>query len=157
MIRPMLTEDWTGVAEIYARGIIEGNSTFNRVCPPYEKWDAGHLPFCRFVYEIDGTVEGWITVCPTSGMDAYRGSVEVSLYVDKAFRGRSIGPALMKHLISEAPKYGIWSLLSVICSVNTHSIHMHEKCGFRTIGTRERIAKDRFDVWQDTTLMELRL
>lgn len=34
---------------------------------------------------------------------------------------------------------------------------MHKKCGFREIGYRERIAKDRFGNWQNTTLMELRL
>jgi len=157
IIRPMLDTDWQRVAEIYTQGILEGNSTFNRVCPAYEKWDAGHLNICRYVHETDGVVDGWIAVSHTSGMPAYSGSVEVSLYIDKARRGCGIGPALMRHLIDEAPGNGIWSLLSVICSVNTHSIHMHEKCGFRVIGTRERIAKDRFDVWQDTTLMELRL
>ena len=30
------------------------------------------------------------------------------------------------------------------------------KNGWRIIGTREKIAKDRFGVWQDTTIMERR-
>ena len=33
---------------------------------------------------------------------------------------------------------------------------LHKKCGFREIGYREKIAKDRFGEWQNTTLMEYR-
>ena len=36
------------------------------------------------------------------------------------------------------------------------SIKLHEKCSLRTIGYRERIAKDRFGNWTNTTLMEYR-
>lgn len=36
------------------------------------------------------------------------------------------------------------------------SIALHKKCGFREIGYREKIAKDKFGVWQNTTLMERR-
>ena len=36
------------------------------------------------------------------------------------------------------------------------SIKLHKKCGFRVIGTRERIAKDKFGNWQSTTTMEWR-
>lgn len=41
-------------------------------------------------------------------------------------------------------------------SANESSIKLHNKRGFRTIGYRERIAKDRFGNWIDTTLMEYR-
>jgi phosphinothricin acetyltransferase len=63
----------------------------------------------------------------------------------------------MRHLIDVASDNGIWSLYAAIFSVNSASIEFHKKCGFREIGYRERIAKDRFGKWQNTTLMEFRL
>lgn len=43
-----------------------------------------------------------------------------------------------------------------IFSINEASIALHKKTGFREIGYREKIAKDRFGTWQNTTLMERR-
>ncbi|MGN0142693.1 MAG: GNAT family N-acetyltransferase [Roseburia sp.] len=157
MIREMVNDDWTRVAEIYKQGLEGGISTFNTECPSFEEWDASHIRECRYVYEEDGKVVGWIAVSPASGRCVYRGCVEMSIYVDSAYRGKGIGTGLVDKLISEAKNAGIWSIYSAIISINTASIALHRKCGFREIGYRERIAKDRFGNWQNTTLMELRL
>jgi len=62
---------------------------------------------------------------------------------------------LLIALIKETEKNGIWSLLSVIHEENRASIHLHEQCGFRYIGYRERIAK--LDgIWRTTVMMEKR-
>ena len=156
MIREMQASDWERVAEIYRQGIESGISTFNKNCPDYESWNAGHTQNCRFVYEVDGVVVGWIAVLPTSSRCVYKGCVEMSVYVDSAYHGRGIGTQLVKKLIEEAPKCGYWSIFSTIISLNTASIALHRKCGFREIGYRERVAIDRFGQWQNTTLMELR-
>lgn len=157
MIRDMKKEDWNRIAEIYTQGLEEGISTFNTDCPGYEAWDAGHHKDCRLVYEEEGRVAGWAALSPTSSRPVYRGCVELSVYVDKDCRGRGIGTLLVKQMIAEAEKAGYWSLYSAIFSINTQSIALHKKCGFREIGYRERIAKDRFGVWQNTTLMEYRI
>lgn len=157
MIRRMEKSDWTRVAEIYAQGLERGISTFNTECPSFEEWDASHNPDCRFVYVSADKVVGWIAISPTSGRCVYRGSVEVSIYIDNEYQGRGIGTELLNALIKAAPQNGYWSLYSAIFSKNKASISLHKKCGLREIGYRERIAKDRFGEWQNTTLMELRL
>lgn len=157
MIREMEKGDGERVLEIYRRGILGGKATFTATCPTYEEWDRNHLPFCRYVYETDGVVAGWIAVSPTSSRDAYRGVVEVSLYVDEKYYRRGIGTALLRHLIKTAPKNGVWSLYSAIFAVNKASIALHGKCGFRTVGYREKIAKDIHGSWQNTVIMEKRL
>jgi len=63
---------------------------------------------------------------------------------------------VIRKLLSEAIDAGHWSIESAIISLNIASIKVHKKCGFREIGYRERIAKDRFSNWQNTTLMEYR-
>lgn len=156
MIRAMKDSDWPRVAEIYTQGLEGGRSTFNTACPTFEEWDAGHLKDCRLVAEEDGRVVGWAAISPTSARPAYRGVVEVSIYIDAACQGRGLGTALLTALCQESEKAGYWCLYSAIFSINTASVAIHKKCGFREIGYRERIARDKFGVWQNTTLMERR-
>ncbi|MDD7193044.1 MAG: hypothetical protein PUH33_00865 [Clostridiaceae bacterium] len=59
-------------------------------------------------------------------------------------------------LCEESEKAGIWSLCSVIFENNAASVGLHKKCGFRLVGKRERIAKDRFGRWQNTVIYERR-
>lgn len=156
MIREMLDTDWTRVAEIYKQGIESGIATFNTECPNFEEWDKSHVKECRYVYEEDGKVVGWISISPSSSRCVYKGCVEMSVYIDSEYKGRGIGTALVNHLINESVKLGYWSIYSAIISINEASIALHRKCGFREIGYRERIAKDKFGEWQNTTLMEYR-
>lgn len=157
MIREMVQSDWKKVAEIYSQALEKGISTFNTKCPSYDEWDKGHVSGCRLVYIEDGKVVGWAAISPSSSRCAYKGCVEISIYVDNDYQGRGIGTALVQRLVTEVKEKGYWSILSTVISINTASIAMHKKCGFREIGYREQIAKDRFGNWQNTTLMELRL
>ena len=156
MIREMRDEDWGTVSEIYKQGLEEGTSTFNTECPSFAEWNEGHVKNCRFVFEEEGKVVGWIALSPSSSRCAYKGCVEMSVYVDRNYRGQGIGTALVNTIIREAEQCGYWSIYSAIFSINKASIALHKKCGFREIGYRERIAKDRFGKWQNTTLMEYR-
>lgn len=63
---------------------------------------------------------------------------------------------MLSKLMESARAEGYWTLYSAIFSVNEGSIKLHKKCGFKIIGTRERIAKDKFGNWQSTTIMEWR-
>ncbi|MEA4973554.1 L-methionine sulfoximine/L-methionine sulfone acetyltransferase [bioreactor metagenome] len=156
MIRDMKPDDWGRITAIYQQGLDRGISTFNTVCPSYQEWDKSHIKECRYVYEKSGIVVGWVAISPTSPRYAYRGSVEVSIYIDDTFRGKGIGTELLKKLDEESEKAGYWSIYSAIFSINEASIALHRKCGFREIGYREKIAKDRFGRWQNTILMEKR-
>lgn len=156
LIREMVPEDWCYVFEIYKQGIDSGKTTFSTVYPTWDVWDLGHAKACRYVAQDGGKIAGFVAVSPVSGKAHYCGVVEVSVYVDEKYWNHGIGTRLLERLINEAPKRGIWCLYSSIFSANEKSIKLHEKCGFRTIGYRERIAKDRFGNWTDTTLMEYR-
>lgn len=157
MIREMTKDDWKQVSAIYLQGIEKGVATFNTTCPSFDDWDREHISSCRFVYVEKGKIVGWIAISPISSRCAYQGCVEMSVYTDDDYQGRGIGTALVKKLVCEAKQQEYWSILSTVISVNAASIALHKKCGFREVGYRERIAKDRFGNWQNTTLFELRL
>lgn len=157
MIRAMKKSDWERVSEIYRQGLETGRSAFRTDCPSYDEWDGSHAKQCRLVYEEDGAVIGWTALTPSSSVCAYRGCAEMSVYLDPDFQGKGIGARLVGKLLEEARKAGYWTIYSSILSINSPSIALHKKCGFREIGYMERIARDRFGSWQDVTLMEYRM
>lgn len=156
VIRRMKESDWDRVSEIYTQGLETNISTFQTECPTYEEWDNGHLEDCRLVAVIDDVVVGWVALSPTSKREVYKGVVEVSLYVDNSYKNCKIGTTLLKTLLVDSEKKGYWSLYSSIIAENAASLRVHKNCGFREVGYRERIAKDRFGRWHNTILMEKR-
>lgn len=156
IIREMIPEDWDRVFTIYKQGIDSGKTTFSINYPSWEDWDVGHKKCCRYVALLNDEIAGFVAVSPVSGKPHYHGVVEVMVYVDEKYWHNGVGTKLLKKLVEEAPNNGFWCLYSSIFSSNEKSINLHNKCGFRTIGYRERIARDRFGNWTDTTLMEYR-
>lgn len=154
-IRPMTASDWPAVSEIYAQGIKTGFATFETEVPSYDTWNKNHLERCRLVAERGEVVAGWAALSPVSGRCVYGGVGEVSVYVSKDHRGMGIGKLLMKHLILESEKEGLWTLQSGIFPDNTGSIKLHEIAGFRRIGFREKVGKLHGE-WKDNLLFERR-
>lgn len=156
-IRPMAPDDWSEVVEIYIQGMETNMATLDYTCPTYERWDKLYLPCCRLVAERDGEVIGWTALRPYSYRECYSGVAELSVYVDNNNKGKGVGTALLTALEDCAVKAGYWSLQSNILQENTASLAVHEKCGFRKVGYRERLGKDRFGVWRSVVLMEYRI
>ncbi len=151
-IRP---DDWMQVRAIFAEGIESGMSTFETQPPEWESWDKGHLSVCRLAARQNERVVGWAALSPVSARQAYAGVAEVSIYLTAAVRGQGVGKALLQELIRLSETHGIWTLQAVIFPQNIASLRLHEKCGFRLVGRRERISKNR-GAWQDTILLERR-
>lgn len=155
-IRRMTARDWANVAHIYQEGIETGLATFRTDIPTYEEWDATYLPFCRLVAEEDGTVLGWVALSRVSTRCSYSGVCEVSIYISSTSRRKGVGKALLDAVILQSEIEGIWTLQSGILEDNSASIRLHASVGFRMVGFRERIGKDRHGIWRNTVLMERR-
>ena len=151
----MVPEDWEQVSAIYQDGIDTGNATFETCAPPWETWNAAHLPICRLVARDGNLILGWAALSPTSKRSVYAGVAESSIYIDKDHRGKGIGNALLDALVSDSEKNGLWTLQTGIFPENIASLSLHKSHGFRVVGTRERIGK-RNGVWRDVLLMERR-
>jgi phosphinothricin acetyltransferase len=151
----MQPEHWPAVKAIYEAGLATGNASFQTNAPSWEEWDRSHLPHCRLVAREGDAVAGWAALTPVSGRCVYAGVAEVSVYIDPTYQGRGLGKTLLNTLIAESEREGIWTLQAGIFPENTASIRLHERAGFRTIGTRERVGK-MGDRWRDTVLLEKR-
>ena len=154
-LRPLLPGDWPAASEIYWDGMRDGLATFETEVPAWAVWDAAHLPDHRLVADLLGDVVGWAALAPVSPRPCYRGVAEDTVYVARQARGLGIGRALLEALVARAERSGIWSIQASVFPENRASLALHEKCGFRVVGTRERIAK-RDGVWRDTVFLERR-
>jgi L-amino acid N-acyltransferase YncA len=154
-IRELRAEDWPAVREIYEQGIAGRNATFETKPPSWEAWDNAQLDRHRFVAVEGGQVVGWIVVHLVSPRPCYAGVVEHSVYIRDDWQGKGIGRALLERLIADTEQAGIWTIQTGVFPENEPSLALHRKCGFRVVGTQERLG--RLDgMWRDVVVLERR-
>ncbi|GAP16443.1 GNAT family N-acetyltransferase [Levilinea saccharolytica] len=146
---------WPAVRAVYLEGVATGSATFETNAPEWDSWDQHHLAHSRLTLWRAGELAGWAALSPVSYRPVYAGVAEVSVYVAAAFRGQGAGRVLLSTLVESAEQHGIWTLQAVIFPENQASLRLHQNCGFRVVGRREKIGK-MGDVWRDTLLLERR-
>jgi len=154
-IRALGKADWQAVRAIYLEGIATDHATFETEPPAWEDWNLAHLPASRIVAISDEKVIGWAALGRVSARAVYSGVAEVSVYVANGARGIGVGRVLLEKLISDSENNNIWTLQASIFPENLASLALHEACGFRQVGRRERIGKMK-EAWRDTILLERR-
>jgi phosphinothricin acetyltransferase len=152
----MKESDWDQVKQIYLEGIRTGIATFQTEATEWEEWDKAHVLSCRIVARSEDFILGWAALSPTSSRCCYKGIGEVSIYMSEKSKRLGVGTALLQRLILEAENNGFWTLQSSIIRGNRASRALHEKCGFREIGFREKIAQMPDGAWHDVVLVERR-
>ena len=155
IIEKMLPRHWPEVKSIYEDGIASGNATFETTSPSWNDWNNAHLQQCRLIAKQEDTILGWAALSTVSGRCVYAGVAEVSVYICQSARGRGIGKQLLNSLVLESEENNLWTLQAGIFPENLASIKIHQYCGFRIIGNRERIGKMN-GIWRDTLLLERR-
>ncbi|MFG2169286.1 GNAT family N-acetyltransferase [Micromonospora chersina] len=155
-VRPMTSDDADRVLAIYQAGLDGGDASFETTAPTWAAFDASKLPDHRLVaVGADGIALGWVAVSPTSSRAVYAGVVEHSIYVDPAAQGRGVARLLLDALIASTDAAGIWTIQSGVFPENAASLALHQRAGFRVIGTRERIGRHH-GRWRDVVLLERR-
>jgi L-amino acid N-acyltransferase YncA len=153
----MSAEDWPAVARIYRAGIVAGNATFESAVPDWEQWRGSRMAEpCLVARGESGEVLGWAALTAASGRPVYRGVAEVSIYVDPDHARLGVGRALLLALVEASEQAGLWTLRAGIFPENEASIALHESCGFRLLGTHERIGQMPDGRWRDVVLYERR-
>jgi phosphinothricin acetyltransferase len=152
----MRPDDADAVLAIYAEGMAAGNATFQTTVPNWPEWDAAHLALPRLVArDAGGAVIGWCALSPISRREVYRGVAEESVYVAGTARGHGVGRMLLETMVHASEAAGIWTLQTGIFPENAASLALHEACGFRVLGVRERIGQH-MGRWRDVVFLERR-
>jgi L-amino acid N-acyltransferase YncA len=154
-IDPLDAGDWPAVRAIYEAGIATGDATFETAAPDWPAFDAAHLADHRLVGRDGGRVVGWVALAPVSDRRAYAGVAEDSIYVAPDAQGRGVGRALLAAVVASAERGGIWTIQTGIFPENQASVRLHQACGFRVVGLRERLGR-LHGRWRDVLLLERR-
>jgi L-amino acid N-acyltransferase YncA/2-polyprenyl-3-methyl-5-hydroxy-6-metoxy-1,4-benzoquinol methylase len=156
LIRAMRAADATQVLAIYQTGLDTGDASFETAAPTWDAFDQVKLPLHRHVaVAVGGEVVGWIAASAVSPRAVYRGVIEHSVYVHPDAQGQGIGLALLEALTGSADAAGIWTIQTGIFPENTASLRLHQRAGFRVVGTRQRVGCHH-GRWRDVTLLERR-
>ncbi len=157
------TQDRHGPAilEIFNEAIANSTALYEyQARPPqfmqgwFAEKEAGRLPVIGA--EEDGVLLGFASYGSFRARAAYKYTVEHSVYVHQAHRGRGIGTALMRELIAAARQQQYHVLVGGIDIANAVSVRLHERLGFTHAGTI-RQAAFKFGRWLDLGFYQLLL
>jgi phosphinothricin acetyltransferase len=158
LIEPMDPADWSAVRHIYAEGIATGDATLEREAPDWDHFDRSHRHDCRFVARLEpgGPVVGWVALTTYSSRRVYAGVAWESVYVAAEARGQGVGRALLERVIAASEAAGLWTLLAGVLAENRASLALHERVGFRRVGSLSALGQDPAGRWRDVVLLERR-
>jgi phosphinothricin acetyltransferase len=148
------------ILEIYAPFITNTTVTFEYKIPSLQDFTnriisiANEYPY--LVYEKDGKILGYAYASKYHIREAYKFSVDLSLYVHPSAQGQGIGTALYDFLCTKLQEQGFRTAYSLITSPNLPSENFHKKYGFTTLTTFKNCGY-KFDKWIDVKFMQLQL
>lgn len=159
LLRDATPADLPAIQAIYAPHVLHGCASFELEPPDLAELgrrlaavrQAG-LPYQ--VAELDGEVVGYAYAVLYRPRPAYRHTAEDSVYVRDGLGGQGIGRRLLEEIVAACTAAGFRQLVAVIGdSANQGSIALHQRLGFRTVGTFEAVGF-KHGRWVDTVLMQ---
>ena len=159
VIRSAVAADITGITRIYTHAVLYGTASFE-IEPPDEAEMArrqqvlldGGYPY--LVAARGDRIAGYAYAGPYRPRPAYRFSVEDSIYVAADAHRLGIGRRLLTELIEAATQRGFRQMIAIIGdSGQTPSIEVHDRAGFRMVGTIEATGF-KHGRWLDTVIMQ---
>jgi phosphinothricin acetyltransferase len=101
-----------------------------------------------------GAVQGFASYGPFRAWPAYKYSVELSVYVGEAARGRGIGSALVQSVLTHARDRDLHVVMAGITSDNAVSLRLHEKLGFSEVAHIREVGY-KFGRWLDLKFLQI--
>lgn len=98
-----------------------------------QKWFDDHSPARRPLWVIEdekNKIIGWVSFQSFYGRPAYNGTVEISIYLDPAARGKGLGKTALNFAIEKTKSLGVHTLLGFIFAHNEPSLKLFRNAGF---------------------------
>ena len=159
IIRPYEAKDTQSILDIINFNIINSTALYDYNIRTFEQQksileDKLSKGFPVIVAEIDNKVVGFGMYSEFRFREAYKFTVEHSVYVNQHFHGKGIGKILLQELIRLAKEQKLHTMIAVIDEENESSIEFHEKFGFKTVGVIKESGY-KFDRWLHSVFMQL--
>lgn len=152
-IRLAETNDTTAIADIYRPFVEDGWASFESIAPkPADianriSQAGAYYPWLVAVREND--VLGYAYASQHRSREAYRTSVDTTVYCADNARGQGVGTKLYSKLLDVLTQQNYVSAYAGIALPNEGSIALHSKVGFSLIGTYPNVGFKQ-GAWRDT-------
>lgn len=158
MVRIATAADAVPVCEIYNHYIVQTVVTFEEEPLSVEsmarRMEGVLRDFPWLVWEEGGEVLGYAYAAHWHERSAYRHSAETTIYLRPDVVGRRIGLGLYEALLSNLRTRRLHAVIGGIALPNPASVALHEKLGFRPIGTLKEVGW-KFERWIDVGYWQL--
>ncbi|MFN3968911.1 N-acetyltransferase family protein [Flavobacterium sp.] len=160
-IRPYRNQDVQPIVDIINYNILNSTALYDYQPRTLEQQEAIFEDklkkgFPVIVATIEDKVVGFGYYSEFRFREAYRFTVEHSVYVANDFHGKGIGKLIMENLIHLAKNQKLHTMIAVIDSENQSSVTFHEQFGFKTVAVLKETGF-KFDRWLHSQLMQLML
>jgi L-amino acid N-acyltransferase YncA len=156
-IRKALASDIPAITEIYNEAILNGTSTFDtdpKTIEERTQWFYNRDEnFPIIVAEKAGQIVGYAALNKWSDRKAYDVTAEISVYVNPNNRKQGIGKKLIEVLVAIGEQTKLKTIIARITEGNDHSIYLHERNGFKVVGTLRQVGK-KFGKLLDVEVMQ---
>lgn len=161
IIREAIKEDLPQILDIYNDVILHTTAVYNYDPHTLEmrtEWFEmkQQQGFPVFVAEDRNTIVGFSSFGTFRAWQAYKYTVENSVYVKSDCRGKGISKMLMKPLIEAAKKLELHAMVAGIDAANEVSLALHKQFGFVEVAHFKEVGY-KFNRWLDLVFMELLL
>ncbi len=153
-IRRAVQDDLEALLAIYNYEVENGVATLDlqpKTLEEWQRWFDSHNVDNHplLTAEIGGRVAGYASLSSYREKEAYRSTVELSIYVGKEYRRMGVATALMEQILKEAGEDArTHTVVSVITSGNEASERLHERFGFTFCGCIKEVGM-KFGAYQD--------
>lgn len=156
-IRRATSADTEAICRIYNQGIEDRVATLETVLrTPEERrqWMEGRGPrHPVLVAEQEGGVVAWASLNAFNPRPAYDHVADLSIYVERPWRGKGVGSVLLARVVETAREIGFHKIVLAALASNRAGEALYTKVGFRRVGIyREQGLLD--GRWTDVLLMD---
>ena len=157
-IQTYQTDDCSAILEIINDQILTGTALYDYKPRTLEQQlsifdDKLQKGFPIIVAKVADEIVGFGYYSEFRFREAYKFTVEHSVYANKNYIGKGIGNLLLTELIELAKKQDLHTMIGVIDSENESSIAFHEKFGFEKAGFIKESGY-KFDRWLHSVFMQ---
>lgn len=158
-LRAVEDGDMAAITAIYRHHVLHGAASFETEPPLVKEMQRRcHVllqqGYPYLVAEQGGEVRGYAYAGPYRPRAAYRDTVENSIYLRPDTIGRGIGSLLLAALVEACERIGYRQMVAVVGdSANTASIRLHQRHGFRLVGTLQSVGY-KHGRWLDSVLLQ---
>jgi L-amino acid N-acyltransferase len=156
--RPAVAADVPALLEIYNEVIVNSTAIWTeepRSLEQHQQWFAERTTqgFPILVATQSDNVIGYASYGLFRAWPGYAHTVENSVYLAPASRGRGAGTQLLARLLDHAKEQGLHTVIAGIDGENIASVRLHERAGFTKAAHLREVGR-KFDRWLDLLLYQ---